>query len=128
MDTIHALIIDDDAYNIYVMERLLDKENISYTAIRDLSGLVQLLQEEKSINIVFLDLEMPNKDGYEVIKILKKHLNPQIPIIACTVHTAEVNRARKIGFSGFIAKPLDLDRFPDQVERILKGETVWEAY
>jgi len=128
MDTIHALIIDDDAYNIYVMERLLDKENISYTAIRDLSGLVQLLQEEKSINIVFLDLEMPNKDGYEVIKILKKHLNPQIPIIACTVHTAEVNRARKIGFSGFIAKPLDLDRFPDQVERILKDETVWEAY
>lgn len=128
MDTIHALIIDDDAYNIYVMERLLDKENISYTAIRDLSGLVQLLQEEKSINIVFLDLEMPNKDGYEVIKILKKYLNPQIPIIACTVHTAEVNRARKIGFSGFIAKPLDLDRFPDQIERILKGETVWEAY
>lgn len=128
MDTIHALIIDDDAYNIYVMERLLDKENISYTAIRDLSGLVQLLQEEKTINIVFLDLEMPNKDGYEVIKILKKYLNPQIPIIACTVHTAEVNRARKIGFSGFIAKPLDLDRFPDQVERILKGETVWEAH
>lgn len=128
METIHALIIDDDAYNIYVMERLLDKENISYTAIRDLSHLEQLLQREQIINIVFLDLEMPDKDGYEVIEILKHYLSPQIPIVACTVHTAEVNRARKIGFSGFIAKPLDIDRFPGQVSRILNGDTVWEAH
>lgn len=127
MDTIHALIIDDDAYNVYVMERFLDKENISYTAITDLSLLETQLAHHQSTNIVFLDLEMPGKDGYEVIKILKEYLKPHIPIVACTVHTAEINRARKIGFSGFIAKPLDIDRFSEQVHNILQGGTVWEA-
>lgn len=127
MDTKHALIIDDDAYNIYVMERFLDKENISYTAITDLSTLELKLQQTSTVNIVLLDLEMPNKDGYEVIEILKKYLEPHVPIVACTVHTAEINRARKIGFSGFIAKPLNMDRFSEQISRILDGQAVWEV-
>jgi len=127
MDSIHALIIDDDAYNVYVMERFLDKENISYTAITDLSSLEAHLKEIAEINIVLLDLEMPNKDGYEVIKILKNSLDQHVPIVACTVHTAEINRARKIGFSSFIAKPLDMDRFSEQIGSILRGEAVWEV-
>ena len=127
MDTIHALIIDDDAYNVYVMERFLDKENISYTAITDLSLLEAYIKEIAEINIVLLDLEMPNKDGYEVIKILKNHLDAHVPIVACTVHTAEINRARKIGFSSFIAKPLDMDKFSEQISSILRGEAVWEV-
>lgn len=127
MDSIHALIIDDDAYNVYVMERFLDKENISYTAITDLSSLEANLKKITKINIVLLDLEMPNKDGYEVIKILKNHLDSHIPIVACTVHTSEINRARKIGFSSFIAKPLNMDRFSEQISSILRGEAVWEV-
>ena len=127
MNTIHALIIDDDAYNVYVMERFLDKENIAYTAITNISALEATLQQTEKINIVLLDLEMPNKDGYEVIKILKKHLAPDVPIVACTVHSAEINRARQLGFSSFIAKPLDMDRFSEQISRILQGNAVWDA-
>jgi two-component system cell cycle response regulator DivK len=37
-----------------------------------------------------------------------------------------MNRARAAGFNGFIGKPLDPDRFPDQVRRLLAGEPVWE--
>lgn len=127
MDSIHALIIDDDAYNVYVMERFLDIENISYTAIMDISALEIHLKKISEINIVLLDLEMPNKDGYEVIKVLKKYLATHVPIVACTVHTAEINRARKIGFSSFIAKPLDMDRFSGQIDSILCGKAVWEV-
>ena len=127
MDTIHALIIDDDAYNVYVMERFLDRESISYTAITDTTQLENYLQQCRKFDIVLLDLEMPHQDGYEIIATLKKHLEPNIPIVACTVHTAEINRARKIGFSGFIAKPLDMDRFSEQISRILHGEAIWEA-
>lgn len=127
METVKALIIDDDAYNIYVMERFLDKENISYTTISDTSTLEDALRRCSQIDVVLLDLEMPHKDGYEVIEILKAHFGDAIPIVACTVHTAEINRARRIGFSGFIAKPLDMDRFSDQIHRILSGEEIWEA-
>ena len=128
MDYKHALIIDDDAYNVYIMERFLDRENISYTAITETTALEEILSHQERIDIVLLDLEMPRRDGYEIIEILKKNLPANVPIVACTVHTAEINRTRKLGFSGFIAKPLDMDRFSEQVSRILNGESIWEAY
>ena len=127
MDNKHALIIDDDAYNVYVMQRFLDKENISYTTITETATLEKILDQLESIDIVLLDLEMPKRDGYEIIEVLRQRLPPDLPIVACTVHTAEVNRTRKLGFSGFIAKPLDMDRFSEQVRRILNGEPIWET-
>lgn len=127
MNNKHALIIDDDAYNVYIMERFLDRENISYTSVTDISTLESILISLHEINIVLLDLEMPKRDGYEIIEILKEYIPPEIPIVACTVHTAEINRTRKLGFSGFIAKPLDIDRFSEQIQRILAGESLWEA-
>lgn len=128
MDNKHALIIDDDAYNVYVMERFLDKEGISYTAITEMATLeTALTQLQQHVDIVLLDLEMPKRDGYEVIDMLRQHLDADVPIVACTVHTAEINRTRQLGFSGFIAKPLDMDRFSEQVRRILNGEPIWEA-
>ncbi len=127
MNNKHALIIDDDAYNVYVMERFLDKESISYTAITEMTMLETLLPQLRQVDIVLLDLEMPKHDGYEVIDMLRKHLDASVPIVACTVHTAEINRTRRLGFSGFIAKPLDMDRFSEQVRRILSGEPIWEA-
>ena len=124
---LHALIIDDDAYSVHIMERLLDQEDIAYTAITDPTRLAPLLKTVEQIDVVFVDLEMPKLDGYEVLEILKMHFGKDIPIVACTVHTAEINNTRKLGFSSFVAKPLDTDRFPDQLSRILNGEPVWES-
>lgn len=127
MAVLHALIIDDDAYSIHVIERLLDQEDISYTAVADPTTLESVLDTIGKVDIVFLDLEMPKLDGYEVLGILKQHLKPSVPIVACTVHTSEINNTRRQGFYSFIAKPLDLDRFSDQLHRILNGTPVWEA-
>jgi ethylene receptor len=127
MANLHALIIDDDAYSIHIMERLLDQENISYTAVADPTCLEEILQTLDTIDIVFLDLEMPKLDGYEVLVILKKHIAAKVPVVACTVHTAEINNTRRQGFFSFVAKPLDLDRFSDQLHRILNGIPVWES-
>jgi two-component system cell cycle response regulator DivK len=126
MANLHALIIDDDAYSMYVMERLLDQENISYTGVADPTQLEDVLRSLEKVDIVFLDLEMPKMDGYEVLALLKQHLQPDVPIVACTVHTAEIGNTRRQGFSSFVAKPLDLDRFSDQLHRILNGQPVWE--
>lgn len=126
MTSLHALIIDDDAYSVHVMEMLLDQNDIAYTAVIDPTDLVDVLRDLKKVDIIFLDLEMPKLDGYEVLKILKERVGPEVPIVACTVHTAEIKTTRKLGFSSFIAKPLNTDYFSDQLHRILKGEPVWE--
>jgi CheY-like chemotaxis protein len=127
MNYSHALIIDDDAYNVYIMERFLDRENIAYTAITDTLTLEDTLKELKQIDLVLLDLEMPKRDGYQIVGILRRYLDSSVPIVACTVHTAEIHRTKKLGFSGFIAKPLDMDRFSEQIHRILNGEALWEV-
>ncbi len=127
MANLHALIVDDDAYSIHIMERLLDQEDISYTAIADPTLLEEVLQTVEKVDIVFLDLEMPKMDGYEVLAFLRNQLEAKVPIVACTVHTAEIGKTRKSGFFSFVAKPLDLDRFSDQLHRILNGISVWEG-
>lgn len=125
--TSHALIIDDDAYSVHIMERLLDQQDIAYTSVKDPTQLMPILQTLEHIDVVFLDLEMPHLDGYEVLGILKDHFGDEVPIVACTVHTAEIRTTRKLGFFSFVAKPLDFNRFPDQLKRILNGSPVWEA-
>jgi two-component system cell cycle response regulator DivK len=56
-----------------------------------------------------------------------EHLK-SIPIIAVTAEASQdqMNKARESGFDGFLGKPLDPDRFPEQIRRILNGESVWE--
>jgi two-component system, cell cycle response regulator DivK len=51
----------------------------------------------------------------------------QVPIVAYTVHVSEINVAYQRGFDSFIGKPVDPDRFPGQLARILRGEAVWET-
>ncbi|PJF26932.1 MAG: hypothetical protein CUN53_05945 [Phototrophicales bacterium] len=58
--------------------------------------------------------------------MLRRHI-ADAPIIACTVHNHEIALAKRMGFDGFIAKPLDVTRFSKQIERILKGEPVWDS-
>jgi two-component system cell cycle response regulator DivK len=48
-------------------------------------------------------------------------------VVVVTAHAsaAEMKRAREAGFDGFLAKPLDADRFPENIRKILQGEAVW---
>jgi two-component system cell cycle response regulator DivK len=52
-----------------------------------------------------------------------------IKVVAVTAYASEeqLQRARSAGFDGFIGKPLDPDRFPTQIRRVLSGEEVWEV-
>jgi CheY-like chemotaxis protein len=122
----HALIIDDESFNLEVLCRLLSNVGISSTKIQDVRLLETMLQKGTAFDIVFLDLEMPQMDGYQVFQILKRSLRANTPIIACTVHANEVSTVRELGFDGFIAKPLDQQRFSEQVAAIVRGEQVWD--
>ena len=126
MNAIHALIIDDNIRNIHVLANLLDDENITNIHITNPRQLDAILQDSAEINIIFLDLEMPGMDGYEVHQLLRS--NPRfdgVPIVACTVHISEIHAASQFGFDSFLGKPLNPDNFPQQISRILQGEGVW---
>lgn len=126
MTATNALIIDDNPYNVDVLSAMLEMEGIQTTHVLEPLNLDAMLADLECPDIVFLDLEMPGMDGYAVLEVLKSDPRFQeTPIVAYTVHHAEIMNARKHGFHSFLPKPLDSDRFPAQLARILRGEPVW---
>jgi two-component system cell cycle response regulator DivK len=77
-----------------------------------------------------MDIFLPEADGYEALDTLRNHPRFADTLIVAVTADASVDnmqRARESGFDGFIGKPLDPDRFPDQVRRVLQGKPVWEV-
>lgn len=123
-----AVIIDDNARNVHVLARLLSTEGVSSLEVTNSSKLETALKQINSVSVIFVDLEMPGVNGYQVLEKLKADNRfKTVPVIAYTVHVSEINVALQKGFDGFLGKPLDADIFPDQLARILSGEAVWET-
>jgi two-component system, cell cycle response regulator DivK len=123
----HALIIDDNSLNIEILEKLLSIEGFSHSAVTTPLDLDSALDAANQIDVVFLDLEIPNHNGFDILGELKADERIQgAPVVAYTVHTSEIDVAREAGFDGFLGKPLDAKRFPEQLQRILSGRKVWE--
>lgn len=125
MTQLHALVIDDNTQNLRVLAQLLAKQGVKCTELSNPVKLLEILTKLEPVDLVFLDLEMPALDGYKVKDLLRLSLG-DVPIIAYTVHVSEMNVVRQQGFDGFLGKPLDHARFPDQLARILRNEPVWE--
>lgn len=124
----HALIIDDDLNNLVVLQEMLTYQGISYTSIQNPLQVESVLETLDQIDLVFLDLEMPNLDGYQIFDLLHSYpLLEKVPIVACTVHVGELHQAREMGFHSFISKPLNIHRFPDQLHSILAGTSIWDV-
>jgi CheY-like chemotaxis protein len=123
----HALIIDDDLNNLVVLQEMLTHQGISYTAVQDPTKVEAILPQLEAVDVIFLDLEMPDIDGYQLFEILRTTPTlEQTPIVACTVHTGESHHARELGFHSFISKPLNVHQFPDQIRQILANQPIWD--
>ncbi len=107
---ITILVAEDEDYNFYLVEEILESYN--YKIIRALSGLeaVQLCKTNADIALVIMDIKMPYMDGYEATRQIKC-VRPQLPIIAQTAYAFESDRQKALdaGCNDYISKPLDCD-------------------
>lgn len=123
----HALIIDDNQSNINVLGLLLQNEGVTYTQILHPVEVDAVVASEGPFNVVFLDLEFPTNSGFTLREKLRQLESlAGVPIVAYSVHVSEIDVVRHAGFDGFLGKPLDADRFGEQLARILNGEPVWD--
>ena len=126
-----ALVVEDDVSGLAIISVMLRRLGMRTMMERYASSVVERAQRMPKVDVVFLDIGLPDGDGYQVLKALRTlpELN-QVPIIAVTARDAatEMVKAQEAGFDGFLGKPLNRNRFPDQVRRILAGESVWEVY
>ena len=124
------LVVEDNFQNFVLITRLL-----AYLGVKKCewkaSGwqVIEFAESLPHIDLILMDLFLPEEDGYQVLSKLRAHTRfADALIIAVTadVSNANMERARNAGFNGFIGKPLDPDRFPNQIRRILRGEEIWD--
>ena len=107
------LIVDDDIRNIFALTSLLEQQEVEVLYAENGAEGVQLLQEMPEIDLVLMDVMMPQMDGYEVMRQIRQ--DPQfnaLPIIALTAKAMKGDREKCIeaGASDYISKPIDNDQ------------------
>ena len=112
-----VLIADDDPAVLMSLARVLESE--TYEVILARTGreaVSQLLAEEP--DIVLLDLNMPEKDGWEAFELMEK-LDPFLPVIVITARPHQYDLAVRLGIDAFMEKPLDLPLLLATVKQLL---------
>jgi signal transduction histidine kinase/DNA-binding response OmpR family regulator/HAMP domain-containing protein len=107
------LIVDDDKRNIFSLESALNAEGMETFIAEDGNEALRVLEENSDIEIVLMDIMMPEMDGYEATKRIRKITSGKnLPIIALTAKAmaGDLEKCIEAGMSDYISKPVNLER------------------
>ena len=126
-----VLIVEDNVRNYALLVRLLSFMGVKQSEWKRSGWHVIEFAEDAmpQIDLILLDIHLPEEDGYEVLARLRSNerfADTRIVAVTADVSSTNLSRARTAGFDGFLAKPINVDLFPDQIRRILQGESVWD--
>jgi two-component system cell cycle response regulator DivK len=124
-----VLIVEDNVSNFVLIARMLGYMGIHPEWKTSGYEVVEYADTLPSLDLILMDIRLPYEDGYGALRKIRN--SPSLRTTKVVAVTAEasveqLNKARASGFNGFISKPLDPDRFPDQIRKILAGEEVWD--
>ncbi|ACA42146.1 ATP-binding protein [Lysinibacillus sp. fkY74-1] len=109
----NILIVDDDNRNIYALKTALETRGMNILVAKDGLECLEVLQAHHEIDLVLMDIMMPNMDGYEAMTIIRQQMKrTELPIIALTAKAMKNDRDKSLqaGASDYISKPLNLDQ------------------
>lgn len=124
-----VLVVEDNVSNFVLIARMLGYLGIHCEWKTSGYEVVEYADTLPRLDLVLMDIRLPYEDGYGALRKIRASDNlKSIPIVAVTAEASneQIAKARTAGFDGFLGKPLDPDRFPEQIRRILSGDPVWE--
>ncbi len=125
-----VLVVEDNVSNFVLIARMLGFMGIHCEWKTSGYEVVEYADALPRLDLILMDIRLPYEDGFGALKKIRTHPTlMHIPVVAVTAEASneQLNKAREAGFDGFIGKPLDPDRFPDQIRRALHGDPVWEV-
>jgi CheY-like chemotaxis protein/signal transduction histidine kinase/HAMP domain-containing protein len=107
-----VLVVDDDARNIFALTTMLENQEMNVISAMNGRQAIDLIQTEPDIGVVLMDIMMPEMDGYQTMKEIRK--DPKfgtLPIMALTAKAMKGDREKCLsaGASDYIAKPVNTD-------------------
>jgi two-component system chemotaxis response regulator CheY len=126
MDSISVLIVDDSSVMRKIVERSLRQAGIEIRQVFEASNGLEALAvlNERKVNLVLCDINMPAMDGLEFVKQLPKVENAKgVPVVMITTEGSEghVVQALSAGARGYIRKPFTADQVKEHILPVLAG-------
>ena len=107
------LVVDDDLFSGKLYCRLFDMNNVTYKiALNGVEAIKFITEKKYNFDVIFMDKEMPEMDGFECIKQLRK-LGIKTPIFGLTGHafSHQIDEFKRIGATDVLIKPINVDYF-----------------
>jgi signal transduction histidine kinase/HAMP domain-containing protein/DNA-binding response OmpR family regulator len=108
-----VLVVDDDVRNIFALTAALERNRLEVFSAENGKNAIELLKRNPEINIVLMDIMMPEMDGFETMRQIRriKKFEP-LPMIALTAKAMKGDREKCIeaGASDYVSKPVDVDQ------------------
>jgi len=124
-----VLVVEDNVSNFVLIARMLGYMGIHCEWKTSGYEVVEYADTLPSLDLILMDIRLPYEDGYGALKKIRNSPNlkdTKVVAVTAEANPEQMNKSKNSGFDGFIGKPLDPDRFPEQIKRILAGEQVWE--
>ena len=118
------LIVEDNPDNMKLFRALLTLKGHEVTALQSGDGLLEALDQSRP-DLVLMDIQLPGKDGFALLAEIRTSPHAALRVVALTAHAmaGDRDRAHSAGFDDYITKPIDIATFPDQVSKVLAGQT-----
>ena len=108
-----VLVVDDDARNIFALTSVLENHEVEVVSATNGRQAIDILKNSPDFEMVLMDIMMPEMDGYETMREIRKdHAFRNLPIVAVTAKAMKGDREKclEAGATDYVSKPVDIDQ------------------
>jgi CheY-like chemotaxis protein len=119
-----VLIVDDDVRNIFALTSVLEAQGLEVLYAENGKDGIETLGRNPDVDVVLMDVMMPEMDGYETMRAIRKDpAHKALPIIAITAKALKDDREKCIqaGASDYLPKPVDGDKLLELIRLWARG-------
>ena len=124
LSKLNILLVEDNQLNVMLISSLFSENHLKFEVAENGKICIQQLKENEdsttlttNFDIILMDMEMPEMNGYEAVKIIRNKLKNNVPIIAMTANAmaGEREKCLDLGMNDYISKPIDANQLFEKI-------------
>ncbi len=122
MNPRNILVIEDDETQRLSLKRILEAEGYTTLLAADSAELTAILDEEKELHLILMDIGLPWINGFELAEMMRQHPElKKLPLVflSAQAEQADYDKAREVGAADYIKKPFDIEKLKIIIANLL---------